>query len=381
MRRALLLALGTAAWTSPALAQGSAFALRGLGWAGRPVTARTAGVAGAFAAFDPAMGMNPAAMGRWRSVGGWAVGAPTRRSFDGPLGTATNETVRFPLIGFAAPTPYRVVVGLTISDYLDRSYALALRDTTNIRGQDETYTDAARSVGGVTDIRLGASYRAAPRFMLGAGLHFYTGSTRLSTQRVFDNSNFLSVLITSNTDFRAIGASFGALAQPLRRLELGASVKLTGNLRSSNSTGATAGATAWTPMPLEAGGGLRLELVPGVLLAGTAQWAGWSRADSALRAGGGDGARDTWSLGVGAEAQGVKLIRLRTPLRAGYRWRQLPFLSLGQNVDEEAWSAGFGFQFASDRAAVDVAYEDGSRTAGPTKETFTTVFVGITIRP
>ena len=376
-RGASLVLLMTLAAVGPAAAQGSSFALRGLGWAGRPVSARTAGVGGAYAAFDPAMGTNPAALGRQRSVGGWAVGAPSRRTFDGPLGTATNETVRFPLLGFAAPTPYRVTVGLSISDYLDRSYAIALRDTVNIRGEDEPYTDAVRSVGGVTDIRLGAAYRAQPRLLLGAGLHFYTGSARLSAQRVFDDASFLAVLITENTDFRGIGGSFGVLAQPLRRVELGASVRLNGQLRSQNSSGIT----ARTPLPLEASGGLRLELVPGVLLAGTAQWAGWSRADSALRAETAEGARDTWSLGVGAEALRVTLIKLRTPLRAGYRWRQMPFSSLGQEVSEQAWSAGFGFQFAQERAALDLAYESGSRSAGPTKETFFTVFVGLTVRP
>ena len=377
MRRVALVLLGVLAWAEPAAAQGSSFSLRGLGWAGRPVTARTAGVAGAFSEFDPAMGMNPAALARWRAVGGWAVGAPTRRQFEGPLGNRTNETARFPLMGFAAPTPYKVVIGFSISDYLDRSYAIALRDTINIRGSNEPYTDAARSVGGVSDVQLAASYRLGPKLLAGAGLHFYTGSTSLSVQRSFDNTSFLSIAVNSNTDFRAIGGSFGLLAQPLRRVEVGASVKLNSSLRSQIANGVT----AFTPMPLELGGGLRLEVVPGVLLAGTVQWANWSRADSALRAGTGDGARDTWAVGVGAEVQRVTLIKLRTPLRFGYRERQLPFLSLGQPLDEHAWSGGFGFQFAQDHAAVDIAYEDGSRSAGTTHEKFQTVFFGVTVRP
>ena len=68
--------------------------------------------------------------------------------------------------------------------------------------------------------------------------------------------------------------------------------------------------------------GLRWQAVPGVFLAGTAQYDGWKSAEDNLGAG---STRNVWAIGVGAEVLSATLIRLRTPLRLGYRTRTLPF--------------------------------------------------------
>ena len=376
-RPVLLVALCSLAATTPAAAQGSAFALRGLGWAARPVSARSAGTAGALSALDPEMSINPAAIGRWRSVAGWAVAAPTRREFEGVDGPVTNETVRFPLIGFATSTPYRLSVGFSFSDYLDRTFQIETPDTIVINSTAEPYTDVGRSVGGISDIQLGVGYRLRPTVLVGAGLHYYVGSVRLTAQRVFDNTAYLGVLEASITEYRGAGIAAGVILQPTPALDLSLSGRWNGSLRAEN----TGGSVATVPLPHEAAAGVRFQVVPGVNLAGSVQWAGWSRADAALRAPSGGGARDTWSVSGGAEVQRVTLIRLRTPLRAGYRWRQLPFLSLGETLDERAWSVGFGFAFAQDRANLDFAVDKGTRSAGTATERFTTLFTGITIRP
>ena len=65
MLRPRLLAIVTgllAAGAVPALAQGSVFSIRGLGFEGRPVSARAAGSGGALDMFDPQMVSNPAAL-------------------------------------------------------------------------------------------------------------------------------------------------------------------------------------------------------------------------------------------------------------------------------------------------------------------------------
>ena len=77
----------------------------------------------------------------------------------------------------------------------------------------------------------------------------------------------------------------------------------------------------------------------------------------------------------------VSLLNLHTPLRLGYRWRQLPFESLGQGIDESALSGGVGFSFARDRTTLDLGFEHGNRKTGAEQETFTSAFVGITVRP
>ena len=100
-----------------------------------------------------------------------------------------------------------------------------------------------------------------------------------------------------------------------------------------------------------------------------------------LVAAGKDGARNVWALGAGAEILNTTVFGMRMPLRLGYRYRQLPFLSLGQGINESAASCGIGLSFARDRTTLDLAYEHGSRTTGAEKETFTTLFVGLTVRP
>ncbi len=379
MRRVLVPVLLVALAATRAEAQGSAFALRGLGWPGRPVSARTAGTAGATAMFDPEMALNPAALARWRSVAGWAVGAPTRRTFTGPAGDAEQQTVRFPLFGFASPIRARLAVGVSFSDYLDRTYTVEVRDSVvlPLRGTTERYRDAGRSVGGVSDFALGAGYRLSRSVALGAAYHYYLGSTRLAAQRAWDNNAvFEDVTLASNTDFRGMGIGAGVMVSS-PRFEAAASGRLNGRLLSDNSTGSQ----ARTPLPHEFSAGLRWEAAPGVYLNASGQWHGWSRADADLRAAGQEGAHDTWGFGAGAEVLSTRLLKVRTPLRVGYRWRQLPFTNLGAELDERAYSGGVGFNFAGERTTVDISVERGRRSAGGSDESFTSVFVGLTVRP
>jgi hypothetical protein len=377
-RRALVLVLlASAVAAAPLAAQGSAFALRGLGVAGRAVTARTAGTLGAFAPFDAQMGQNPAAVARVRSVTGWATAAPTTRSYAGPLVQADLQTTRFPLFGFATSLPGSLSLGVTMSDYLDRTWQVERRDSQVVQGAWEPYIDAGQSLGGVTDFAFNVGYRAMRgRLLLGGSLHSYLGSVRLTAQRDFDDAGYIDVLERSTTDFRGVGLGAGLLYGG-RRLELALAGRVNGDLRSEN----TSGAVADTPLPVEVSGGLRYQLVRGVLVAAAAEYATWSRADAALVAAGEEGARDVVGLAVGLEAQNLQLGVVRTPLRLGYRMKQQPFPSLGSDLDESAWGGGVGFSFSRERAIVDIAYEYGSRSAGDARETFQTVFIGLTIRP
>lgn len=376
LRRAALAVMCLCALADSAVAQGSAFALRGLGWVGRPVSGRSAGAGGSLAMFDPQMSLNPAALERWRSVAGFAVGAPTTRRFEGPAGDAKLETARFPLIGFAAPLPPRLVVGFSFSDYLDRTFTITRRDSLLLRDSIESFTDAGRSIGGVTNLTLGLGYRVNNRVSIGGAFHYYGGSTRLTTQRVWDNVVFQDVLLNSTTDFRGFGFGAGILVAG-SRYEVGVSGRLNGSLLSENSSGTE----SRTPLPTDFNAGLRLELVPGVFVNGTLQYQGWARADAELRAANEEGARNTIAIGVGAEIQRITLGAIRTPLRFGYRMRQLPFPSLGADLDERAGSLGLGFNFARDRTTLALAVEKGSREAGSSKESFTSLFVGLTVRP
>ena len=377
MRRLTLavVVLLSVAVTARAHAQGSIFGINGLGWAARPVSARSAATAGALAMFDPEMNVNPAALTRWRSLAAWGVAAPTKRSYTSPSVSADQQTVRFPLFGFASVLPPTTVISFSISDYLDRTWTIQETDSQMIRGVNEKFTDAGRSIGGISDMQLGVGHRLTPTFFAGIGFHYYLGSTRLTAQRLYTNTAYDQVLEQSQTDFRGAGLGAGVL-WTLPRLDIAASGRLNGRLRSHN----TSGQVAHTHLPAQLAFGLRWQAVPGVFLAGSAQYDGWATASPDLHAGT-DASRNVWSLGAGAEVTSATLLGIHTPLRLGWRTRTLPFLTQGQSITESALAGGFGLSLARDRTTVDVAVESGTRKAGAAKETFQSVFVGITVRP
>jgi hypothetical protein len=243
-----------------------------------------------------------------------------------------------------------------------------------VRGQSETFNDASRSIGGVSDMALGAGYRITSALSVGLGLHYYLGSTRLTAQRIFVNTAFETVSEQSQTDFRGAGVGAG-LMWTTGRLDLAASGRLNGTLRSHN----TSGQIARTHLPTQLGLGLRWQAVPGVYLAGSAQYDGWARAAGDL--GGGNAAQNVWAFGAGAEVTSATIIRVRTPLRLGYRRRTMPFPTVGFTIRETALSGGLGFSFASDRTTADFGFESDTRRAGPAKETFRSIFIGVTVRP
>lgn len=364
-----------AAGAVPALAQGSVFSIRGLGFEGRPVSARAAGSGGALGMFDPEMVLNPAALTRWRSVAAWAVAAPTFRTYQASTGNADEQTMRFPLFGFAAPLPPRAVVGFTFADYLDRTWTIKTTDSMLLRGVVEKFTDAGRSIGGISDAQFGVGYRLSSTVFVGLGFHYYLGSTRLTAQRLYDNAAYLQILEQSQTDFHGLGIG-GGVIWTLPRLDLSASGRLNGSLRSHN----TSGSATSTPLPDELAAGARWQVVPGVFFAASAQYDGWGRAGAALAAAG-QGAKDVWALAAGAEVLSVSMLGLHTPLRLGVRSRTLPFPSQGSTISESAASAGIGFNLAQDRTTIDLAFEAGSRKAGGAKEKFQSIFVGLTVRP
>src|SRR5258708_18169572 len=105
--RAAMLTLVLAAFSSGrAHAQGSVFGLRGLGWLGRAVSARTAGTGGALDLLDPEMSANPAPLARFPSVAGGSTAAPTSRPFTRPRRSAHLAPAPLPLLRVPpAPPP------------------------------------------------------------------------------------------------------------------------------------------------------------------------------------------------------------------------------------------------------------------------------------
>ena len=61
---------------------------------------------------------------------------------------------------------------------------------------------------------------------------------------------------------------------------------------------------------------------------------------------------------------GPRLIQRIITMRAGARFRTLPFGVNGEKVSETSFAAGFGAPLTRDRASLDFAIQRASRTAG-----------------
>jgi hypothetical protein len=92
---------------------------------------------------------------------------------------------------------------------------------------------------------------------------------------------------------------------------------------------------------------------------------------------------DGWDTSVGADVLGPRLLGRSLQLRAGGRWRTLPFGVGTTPVRERSLSLGAGTLIARGRAALDVAGVRSLRDASgvDVSESAWTLSVGITVRP
>jgi hypothetical protein len=379
---AVRLAVLAAALVAPARASAdSVFGIRGLGLLGRPLSARSATSAGAFALFDGTSALNPASLTQFGGTLGWASLAATTRHFsDGALTGALGST-RFPLFGFATTAGRQAVVGVTVGDYLDRTWSVSTTQDTLLRDTAVTFQDQATSTGGVSDVQLAGSYRVSGAVSVGLGMHVLVGSTRLAIQRTFTLAGFSDYSEVATTEFSGFGVSAGVTARVTSRLAAAASLRLNGRLKATVG-GSTSARVA---LPMELGAAVVYAPTSVIGVAATIGYQTWSRAAADLAAAGQPGTRSVWNVALGAE---LTVLRWRgdvLPLRVGYRWRQLPFplpSATGTTpLGEHAVSAGLGIGLAGGRATLDAGFETGSRTAGTASERFTTGFVGLTVRP
>jgi hypothetical protein len=375
-RSAALAAAGLACWAQAAPAD-SVFGIRGLGLLGRPLSARAAATGSAFGLFDAATPLNPATLGLWRVTSGWAVGAATQRRFDDGTASASLGATRFPLFGFASPVGRRLVVAVTVAEYLDRTWAVRDSGVTTLRDSAVSFVDQARSVGGVSDLRLGVAYRASDRLLVGVGLHALAGSTSLSVVRTFSSVAFTTFSDLAVTDFTGTGLSVGAQVRVSRKLAVSGMARVNSRIKAAS----TAGATVRVGMPYEFAGGVAFSPAVGISFGASAGFQTWSRAADGLAAAGQPRSRDVLNASVGGEVDLLRLGGRTVPVRFGYRWRQLPFSLAGTALGEHALGGGFGLSFAGGRATVDLGFEVGDRAAGVVHERFTAGCVGVIVRP
>jgi hypothetical protein len=94
---------------------------------------------------------------------------------------------------------------------------------------------------------------------------------------------------------------------------------------------------------------------------------------------------EDWDTSVGADVLGPRGGQRSNQLRAGARWRTLPFGLATSAVKEKSASFGLGTQFARGRIALDLtgirAMRDPVSSAIDLHEKAWTISAGLTVRP
>jgi hypothetical protein len=345
-------------------AQDSQFGIRGLGTPGRWESARTRATGGAFAPFDPMSPLMDATIADVGRLTATAAAAASYRQADIAGTTTPLRATRFPLMVVAGPVAPRFAVAAGFSTYLDRTWAVTLRDSAVVRGQLERYRDALVSDGSITDLRLAVASRVSRRIAIGAGVHLLAGSTRQTATRHYDDSTFAVVQQIGEVSYDGFGVSGSVL------VNLAPGLALAGWGRSDNRLRARVAdtTTAENHLPRMAGGGILIAPTARIQFAGSVAWRSWSRA--------GAGAFDTWSWSGGAQFELPSM-----ELRLGARGGQLPFGPGTTAPTEVAGAAGIGRAFAQGRGLLDLGVERLQRRGGGLTERVWTILVGITVRP
>ncbi len=353
-----LVAAGTAR------AQDSQFGIVGLGTPGRWESGRARTGAGAFAAFDPASTVTETALAEIGSLSASVAEGATFRHLEGPGLSSWLRSTRYPLFAVGGPVSSGVFVGGGYTTYLDRSFEAVTRDSVVLRDAMEHFTDAIKSDGGVSDLRLAAAARLGSRVTLGVGLHLLAGSTRMTATRNFDDSTvYFTVQQAGTVRYAGLGVSGSVL------LAVTPTVSLAGFARRDGHLSAYVADTLVTrsDLPATVGGALRWTPVANARLAGSVMWRSWSRT--------GPNAFDTFNWTAGLE------LGRAAPVRVGVRGGQLPFGATGSAPTEWGVAAGTGRVLANGRGFLDIGVERLARDGSGLRERLWTIVLGLTLRP
>ena len=376
MVRRLGFVLLLTAGTVPTLAaQTSVYGVRGLGFPGRPLTARTRALGGGLGAFDPASPINPAAIAGVTQVTAVAVAASDFRGHEiGGVAVGGLNATRFPLIGIAGRWQrHRIGYALSVAQYADRSFDITIADTVSLRGTDVAVVDRTISAGGVSDIRGVLAWAPSGRLRFGVAAHAISGSAKLTLSRQFADSAYRSFQRVNEEGVTGLGVSAGVVWAPVSGFQLG----LAGRYDTEADIVIDSAAAGTVDLPAGVVAGMLLAPHPSLRWATTFIWRSWSDADADLTG----RAFDTWELGSGIELGGAESGGSRVPLRLGVRYARLPFAPGDEQAHELDLAVGTGVAFAGRRGLLDFALERAFRDGAGASERAWQVAVSLTVRP
>jgi hypothetical protein len=379
---AVLVALPVAAG-----AQGT-LSTQGFGYPSGQMSTRTLGTGGALAEIDPLSVTNPASVLNMGASALYFQAEPEYRTIR--LGGASERSTiaRYPLVAGGIPLTSTLFAGVSVSSLLDRSFQTVGRGSQLVGTDVVSSTNTFSSDGAIGDVRLALAWAPMPWLHLGVAGHAITGDNRLVSQQQFDDSTrYAGIRDTSTVTYVGNAFSGGVEAYAGRYGVVTASYRRGGPL--SLKHGDTTLASARVPDRLAFSAaylGIR-----GTSLAVRTAKEKWSDMNGLGSAG--MPISEGWDTSVGADVLGPRFAGRSVQLRAGARWRTLPFdvrptlagggFGPSGSVTENSYSLGAGTLLARGRAALDVAGIRATRRSSATsvEENAWTLSVGITVRP
>jgi hypothetical protein len=360
-----------------ALAQGT-LSTQGFGYPTGTLSTRTLGTGGALGEIDPLSVSNPSSI---LNLGGTALyfqAEPEYRKLSLRGQTESSTIARYPLVLGAVRISSSVAASLSATNLLDRSFETTTHGTVNVGGTDIGSTNTFISDGAIGDVRLALAWEPASWLHLGLGAHAISGDNRLNSTQVFDDSTRYARLVDTSTVTYVGNAFSGGLELYAGRAAVfAASYRRGGTL--SLKRGDTTKAEARVPDRLALSAAF-LGIRGTTIAVRTARdtWSNMAGLGSA-----GLTIHDSWDTSAGADVLGPQIFGRSLQLRAGGRWRTLPFGVGTTAVRERSLSLGAGTLIARGRAALDVAGIRATRDATglDVKETAWTLSFGITVRP
>jgi hypothetical protein len=357
MRAPIVAALALALTASRGNAQG-ALSTQGLGYPTGQMSARAEGTGGAVADFDALSLVSPAAIAGVGASALFFQYSPEFRRVTAGSSTANTTTARFPLVVGILPMGQSWTLGLSSSTFLDRSSETSLARRQLVGLDSVTETEMTKVLGAIDDVRLALAWAGSPNFRVGGGLHIFTGSNRVSLSQVFpDSAKYISTTQSSRLSYSGFAASAGIEFHPSRAIGFAIAGRKGGDLTAESGDSVI----GRSRLPDHYSASVSYDGITGANLSARVAHDNWSSLNSI---GSTVQGFDAWDYSVGAEASGPRVMQRIIIMRAGARFRTLPFGFNGQKVSETSFMGGLGVPLARDRAAFDFTIQRASRSAG-----------------
>jgi hypothetical protein len=357
MRTPIVAALALVLIGSRGNAQG-ALSTQGLGYPTGQMSARAEGTGGALADFDALSLVSPAAIAGVGASALFFQYSPEFRRVTAGSSTANTTTARFPLVAGILPMGQTWTLGLSSSTFLDRSSETSLVRRQLVGADSVNETELNRVLGAINDVRLALAWSESPRFRVGGGLHVFSGSNRVTLSQNFpDSAKYISTSQSARLSYAGFAASAGIEFHPSRAIGFAIAGRKGGDL--SAESGDTAIGRARLPDHYSAS--VSYDGITGANISARVAHDNWSSLSSI---GSSVQGFDAWDYSVGAEASGPRVMQRIIVMRAGARFRTLPFGFNGQKVSETSLMGGVGVPLARDRAALDFTVQRAARSAG-----------------